>query len=72
MYGTVRSDELRSSDRHWRNQVSAGLPLSDQCEGFDPRALTAPAPSTCGMIRLGVGEAQLPRERRQYLDSGME
>jgi len=62
----------RGSDRRWRNQIGAGLLMPERRDGFDRRALAMPAPSTKGMIRPGVGEAQPPRERRQSLDSGME
>lgn len=60
----------RGPDRRWRNQVGAGLLMPERRDGFDRRALVKP--STTGMIRPGVGEARPPRERRQYLDSGME
>jgi len=62
----------RGPDRRWRNQVGAGLLMPERRDGFDRRALVAPAPSTRGMIRPGVGEARPLRERRQYLDAGME
>lgn len=61
----------RGPDRRWRNQVGAGLLLPERRDGLDRRALL-PAPSTRGLIRPGVGEARPPRERRRYLDSGME
>jgi hypothetical protein len=48
------------------------LLLPERRSGFDRRAFVAPAPSTRGMIRTGVGEARPLRERRRYLDSGME
>lgn len=61
----------RGSDRRWRD-TGPGQLLPERRDGFDRRTLAAPAPSTRGMIRPGVGEARRPRERRQYLDSGME
>lgn len=61
----------RSSDRRWRSRQSGQLPPGRR-EGFDRRALAAPAPSKRGMIRAGIGEARPPRQRRRYLDSGME
>jgi len=61
----------RSPDRRWRD-AGPGQLLPERRDGFDRRTLAAPAPSTRGMIRLGVGEAPPPRERRQYLDLGME
>lgn len=61
----------RGADRRWRD-AGPGQLLPERRDGFDRRALAAPAPSTRGMIRSGVGEARPPRERRQYLDSGME
>lgn len=60
----------RGPDRRWRNQVGAGLLLPERQDGLDRRSLQTP--STRGMIRPGVGEARPLRERRQYLDSGME
>jgi len=60
----------RGPDRRWRNQVGAGLLMPERRDGFDRRALVLP--STRGMIRPGVGEARPLRERRQYLDAGME
>ena len=60
----------RGLDRRWRD-AGLGQLLPERRDGFDRRAL-APVPSTRGMIRPGVGEARPPRERRQYLDSGME
>jgi hypothetical protein len=62
----------RGAERRWRNLVGARLLMPERRDGFDRRALAAPSPSTRGMIRPGVGEARPPRERRQYLDSGME
>lgn len=61
----------RGPDRRWRD-AGPGQLLPERRDGFDRRALAAPAPSTRGMIRPGVGEARPLRERRQYLDSGME
>jgi len=61
----------RGPDRRWRAR-GPGLLLPERRDGFDRRALVAPAPSTRGMIRPGVGEARPPHERRRYLDSGME
>lgn len=59
----------RGPDRRWR-KTGPGLLLPDRRDGFDRRALAKP--STRGMIRPGVGEARPLRERRHYLDSGME
>lgn len=61
----------RGPDRRWR-AAGPGQLLPERRDGFDRRALAAPAPSTRGMIRPGVGEVRPLRERRQYLDSGME
>ena len=59
----------RGPDRRWRN-TGPGVLLPERRDGFERRALVMP--STRGMIRPGVGEARPLRERRQYLDSGME
>lgn len=62
----------RGPDRRWHNR-GPGLLLPEQRDGFDRRApIAGPAPGNAGIIRPGVGEARPPRERRRYLDSGME
>ena len=61
----------RGADRRWHAR-GPGLLLPERRDGFDRRAPVAPAPGVQGVIRPGVGEARPPRERRRYLDSGME
>jgi len=61
----------RGPDRRWRAR-GTGLLLPERRDGFDRRALVAPTPGQQGTIRPGHGEARPPRERRRYLDSGME
>jgi hypothetical protein len=62
----------RGPDRRWRKRAP-GLLLPEQRDGLDRRAMVAAAaPGVQGLIRPGVGEVQPLRERRRYLDSGME
>jgi hypothetical protein len=63
--------KTRGPDRRWHNR-GPGLLLPEQRDGFDRRAGPVTPPGNQGVIRPGVGEARPPRERRRYLDSGME
>jgi len=53
--------EHRSSAKYLRDRTTARL-----------RGYSAALPSTRAVIRPNVGEARPPRERRRYLDSGIE
>jgi hypothetical protein len=61
----------RGADRRLRNRGPGRL-LPERRDGFDRRALVKSVPGNQGVIRPGVGEARPPRERRQYLDAGLE